>query len=417
MIGRVVAIILALAGVPLFAVMGAIALASYLDAEMPLSSIMITFYQISEMQVLPSLPLFAFGGYVLAASRAPNRLLRVANALLGWMPGGLSIVAICASTMVTAVTGASGVTIVALGGLLMVALEREGVGEHFRLGLVTTGGSLGLLFPPSLAVILYGVVSRAPVEDLFLAGLIPGLLIVVVLSTYAALRTGRLSSPRQPFSWKELGLALREAAWEVPLPVVLILGIYTGFFTVSEAAVVGAAYIVVVEVFVYRDLRLRDLGAVARDSAVLVGGILIILGMTMAVTNFVIDNEIPRKLFDSVTQYMTNKYAFLVSLNVFLLLVGCMIDIYAAIVLIVPLMIPIAEEFAVDPVHLGIVFLVNMGIGYATPPVGINLFIASVRFEKPILRVYWACLPFIILLLIVLAVLTFVPALSLFLVR
>lgn len=199
--------------------------------------------------------------------------------------------------------------------------------------------------------------------------------------------------------------------------MVLILGIYTGFFTVSEAAVVGAAYIVVVEVFVYRDLRLRDLGAVARDSAVLVGGILIILGMTMAVTNFVIDNEIPRKLFDSVTQYMTNKYAFLVSLNVFLLLVGCMIDIYAAIVLIVPLMIPIAEEFAVDPVHLGIVFLVNMGIGYATPPVGINLFIASVRFEKPILRVYWACLPFIILLLIVLAVLTFVPALSLFLVR
>jgi C4-dicarboxylate transporter DctM subunit len=412
---KIVALLLALAGMPLFAVTILVAILSHRQAEIDLQAIIISFNRLTETPFLSSLPLFGFSGYLLARSRAPHRLLRISNAVLGWLPGGLAIVAIWLCSLVTALTGASGVTIVALGGLLLPALLDNRYPERFSLGITTVGGSLGLLFPPSLPVILYCVVSGTAIEDLFLAAALPGLLILLLLSGYAMFRGQREGVPRKPFSASELLQALREGLWEVLLPIGIVAGIYGGWLTVTEAAVTATTYVLIIEVVVYRDIRLSQLGAIARETMVLVGGILIILGMTMAVTNYVIDAEVPQLLFEEIHPYMASKYTFLVCLNLFLLFVGCMIDIYAAIALIVPLIVPIAAQYGVHPVHLGIIFLTNMGIGYVTPPVGLNLFIASVRFKRPVLTLYWSTLPFTLLLLVALAIVTYFPALSLFL--
>ncbi len=411
----IVSVILALGTVPLFVVMvvSAVLLSVALGQdEVPFGSIVISVNSLAKMQLLEALPLFAFGGYLLAYSGAPNRLVRLSNAVLGGLPGGLAIVAIVGCTFLTALTGASGVTIVALGGLLLPALLKQGYPENFSLGTITAGGSRGVLFAPSLPIILYGVVSGVSTDDLFKAGLIPGLMIIATLSVYAAVRGIQCKVPRQPFSWRELGGALWEAKWEIPLPIFLIIGIYRGVFVVSEAAVIATAYIFIIEVIIQRDIKWGKIGAIARESMVLIGGILIILGTTLAVNNAIIDAEIPKEMFAKIKPYMESKITFLLCLNVFLLIVGCMIDIYAAVVLVVPLILPIAAYYGIHPVHLGIIFLTNLGIGYATPPVGMNLFIATVRFSKPILKLYWACIPFILLLLVMLAVITYCPALS-----
>lgn len=417
MLAKSVTLILAVVGVPLFAVMALSAIIAHREAEIDLQAIIISFQQLAMTPLLSSLPLFALGGYLLAHSQAPARLLRIANAMVGWLPGGLAIVCIWCSCLVTAITGASGVTLIALGGLLHPAMLRQGYPERFSLGLIVAGGSLGLLFPPSLAVILYGVISRTPIEDIFLAGTLPSLLMLILLSLYASFVGIRTRVPRVRFEWKELFQSLRSAAWEVPLPIVIVAGIYSGTFTVSEAAVVSATYILFVEVLVYRDIKLRQLPLIARETVVLSGGILIILGMTMGVSNMMVDAEIPRKLFEATKGYMTSELTFLIGLNLFLLFIGCMLDIYAAIVLLVPILVPLAREFGVSEEHLAIIFLVNLSIGYATPPVGMNLFIASVRFEKPILTIYWACLPFIVVLLVALVLITYLPSLSTVLLR
>jgi len=297
--------------------------------------------------------------------------------------------------------------------LLLPAMLEDGYEEKFSLGILTAGGSLGLLFPPSLPVILFGVVAEVPIDELFKAGLVPGLFILTLLSVYSGIRGARMPVPRRAFSLKELLAAVREAIWEIPLPFFILIGIYSGQITVTDAAVTSAIYLLVVELFFYREISFREIGGIARESMVLTGAILVILGMAMAVTNYVIDEDIPGQFFETTKEFMTSQFAFLLALNLFLLLVGCMIDIFAAIALIVPLIIPIAHEYDVNLVHLGIVFLTNLGIGYATPPVGLNLFIAAVRFKQPILRLYWACLPFIAILLIALAAITYIPALSL----
>ncbi|MCA8959781.1 MAG: TRAP transporter large permease subunit, partial [Planctomycetes bacterium] len=347
MVGKLIVFVMAIAGVPLFAVMALSAILAHRDAEIDLQAIIISFNRLGDTPLLSSLPLFAFGGYLLAHSRAPQRLVRLANALVGWLPGGLAIVAIWASSLVTAITGASGVTLIALGGLLLPALKEQGYPERFSLGLITAGGSLGLLFPPSLAVILYGVISRTSIEEIFAAGVLPSLLMLGLLSIYAAVVGVRSGVPRVPFSWPELGAALREGAWEVPLPIVVVAGIYSGQFTVSEAAVVSATFILLVEVVVYRDVKWTQLPRIAHETIVLVGGILIILGMTMAVSNMMVDEEVPRRLFEATRGYMTSQLTFLVVLNLFLLFIGCMIDIYAAIVFLVPVLVPLAREFGV----------------------------------------------------------------------
>ena len=409
------AVLFALLGTPLFVVISALALISFFRGGIDLTVVFIEMSRLAETPTLTAIPLFAFTGFLLAESGAAQRFVRVSETLLSWLPGGLAIMALCACALLTAFTGASGMTIVAVGGLLYKALKQMGYAENFTLGLLTTSGSLGLLFPPSLALILYGIVSGTPIDLLFVAGLPPGLLLVIALSVYCYVIGRRQTAARTiPWSAAEALTALRDSCWELLLPVVVVGGIYSGVIAVSEAAALSALYVFVVEVFVHREISLRQLPDIMRQTMVLVGSIIIILGAAFAYTNYMIDAEIPNRLLDYMRDHVSSRFLFLLLLNLFLLAVGCLIDMFSALVVVVPLVLPIAASYGVDPVHLGIIFLVNLEIGYSTPPVGLNLFIASARFERPVLQLYWASLPFLLILLAALVVITYVPQLSLF---
>jgi len=417
-VAGILLIALALLGTPLFVIIAATALLGFHRSGIDLAAVPIEFYRLAEMPVLLAIPLFTFAGYLLSETGAPARLVRVTRALLGWMHGGLAIVALLVCALFTAFTGASGVTIVAMGALLYPALTQAGYRDQFSLGLVTTSGSLGLLFAPSLPLILYGVIvsqlgigSSVTLDDLFLAGVLPGLLMLVVLSGYSIWQSR--GSPLHAFSRQEALAALREVAWEFPLPFVVLGGIYSGYFAISEAAAITVIYVLVVEVLIHREVALRALPRIMRESMVLVGGILVILGLSLASTNYLIDAEVPAHLFAAVSAHISNKLTFLLLLNVFLLVLGTMLDIFSALVIMVPLLLPLALGFGVDPLHLGIIFLANMQIGYFTPPVGMNLFIASYRFKKPVIEIYRATLPFFVLLMIAVLIITYWPALSL----
>jgi len=332
------------------------------------------------------------------------------------MPGGLALVVLLSCAFFTAFTGASGVTIVALGGLLYPILLAEGYKERFSLGLVTTSGSLGLLFPPSLPIILYALVAEQSIDKLFVAGILPGLLLIAILGLYSIIAGKRSHVQKVPFTWPDLGRAIKGAGWEIPLPFLIVGGIYSGAFTATEAASITAFYVLVVEVFVYKDLRLgTDVPRVMRESMMLVGAILAILGTALGLTNYLIDQQVPQKLFEIVQAQVDSRITFLIILNAFLLIVGMMMDIFSAILVVVPLIVPIATQFGVHPVHLGIIFLTNLEIGYLTPPVGLNLFLSSLRFRKPVLEITRSVLVFIGLLLVALLVITYVPELSLWL--
>jgi tripartite ATP-independent transporter DctM subunit len=340
------------------------------------------------------------------------------------MTGGLAIVSLCACALFTAFTGASGVTIVALGALLYPALREANYPERFSLGLITTSGSLGLLFAPALPLILYGVVAQqmnleqpVKIDDLFVAGLVPGLLMIVLLSLYSVWQVRGQAHEGPRFSFAEAVAALREAAWEIPLPFVVLGGIYSGMFALSEAAAVTAIYVLIVVVVIRREVSLRQLPAVMRESMVLVGAIIVILGVSLASTNYVIDTEVPVRLFEMIREHIDSKLTFLILLNIFLLVLGMMLDIFSALVIVVPIILPIAVGYGIHPVHLGIIFLANMQIGYITPPVGMNLFIASYRFERSVIDVYRATVPFFVILLFTVLVITYWPALSLFLIQ
>jgi len=403
---------LAITGTPLFVVIAAVALLSFYGVGVDTSVVIIEMYRLASTPTLVAIPLFAFAGYILAESGAPRRLVRVSQAFLGWVPGGLAVVILVACTLFTALTGATGVTIIALGGLAFPALISQRYPESFSLGLVTTSGSLGLLLPPSLPLILYGLVSKTSVDRLFRAGIVPGSILVILLILYSMGQGWRFGTPIVKISFREMGQALLESKWEIPLPFVILGGIYTGYFAVSEAATVTVLYVLLVEVVIRREVSLRALISIIRESMVLVGGILIILGVALAYTNYLIDAQVPMRLLAFIQGHITSKWLFLVLLNVFLLVVGCMIDIFSALVVVVPLILPLAQAYGIDPVHLGIIFLVNLGIGYSTPPVGMNLFIASYRFGRPVLMLYLASLPFLAILLLGLIIVTYFPSIS-----
>jgi tripartite ATP-independent transporter DctM subunit len=416
-------LVLALLGAPLFAVIAASALLGFAREEIDLSVLAIEVYRLAEIPAMVAIPLFTFTGYVLGETRAPDRLVRLTHALLGWLRGGLAIVSLATCALFTAFTGASGVTIVAVGALLYPALRHANYPERFSLGLVTTSGSLGLLFAPALPLILYGVVAQqmnldqpVRIDDVFAAGLLPGLLMVVVLSLYSMWKAREAEEDGTSFSWREARAAIRDAAWEIPLPFVVLGGIYSGAFALTEAAAVAAFYVLVVEVGIRREIPLSRLPAVMRESSVLVGAILVILGVSLASTNYLIDTEVPIRLFELIREHVDSRLTFLILLNVFLLALGMMLDIFSALVIVVPIILPVAVGYGIHPVHLGIIFLANMQIGYITPPVGMNLFIASHRLERPVLEVYRATVPFFLILLATVLVITYWPALSLTLV-
>lgn len=411
-------LLFALFGTSLFVIISAIALLAFFFAEIDSSAVIIELYRLASQPVLLAIPLFTFAGYLLAENKTPQRLINLSRALFGWIPGGLAVVTLVSCAIFTAFTGASGVTIIALGGLLYPVLQQEKYPEKFNLGILTASGNLGLLFPPSLPIILYGLVSETSIDQLFVAGVLPGFLMIILLSIYSIFVMRRINAKTEPFSWRKLWQATRAAAWEIPLPFIILIGIYGGFFTATEAAAVTAFYVFVVEVFIYRDIRIGpDLVKVMRESMVLVGGILVILFASLGLVNYMVDAEIPMQILDGMKSFISSKLAFLLVLNLFLLVVGAIMDIFSAIMVVVPLIIPIAAEFGVDPVHLGVIFLANLGIGYSTPPVGMNLFIASFRFNKPVLKLYAATIPFLIILLLALAIITYWPDLSLVFIR
>jgi tripartite ATP-independent transporter DctM subunit len=406
-------VLLAIFGAPLFAVIAASAMIGFYKEGTDLMIMALEVQTIASMPFLAAIPLFTFAGYLLSESNAPRRLVKLTGAMLGWMPGGLALVCLAACAFFTAFTGASGVTIIALGAILYPALKQDGYGDKFNLGLVTSAGSLGLLFAPSLPLILYGVIAEVPVDNLFLAGILPGLLMLLMLSGWSLWVNRAIRKPLSSFSIREVSAALRESIWEMPLPFVVLGGIYSGFFAVSEAAAVTALYVVLVEVVILREIPLRELPRIMRASMILVGAILVILGVSVASTSYMIDADIPQRLFELVSSMVSSQASFLILLLLFLLVLGAILDIFSAIVLVVPLILPIAAGYGINEVHLGIVFLAAMQLGYLTPPVGLNLFIASYRFEKPILHVYSATFPFLIILMISVVIITFLPELSL----
>ncbi len=413
-------IFLALSGMPIFAVIAATALIGFYLSDIEVTVVAIELYRIVDTPMLVALPLFTLAGYLLAESKASHRLVRTAQAAIGWLPGGLGVIALVTCAFFTAFTGASGVTIVAIGALLYPALVKVGFSDKFSLGLVTSSGSLGLLLAPSLPLILYGIVAQQSglgepfsIQDLFIAGLLPAALMVVLLSLWAVWQQREQWHQRQRFTGTELRAALWEARWELPLPFVVFGGIYAGWLAVSETAAVVALYVLIVEVLLYKDIKVSALPDVFRKGMIMAGSIILILGVALALTNIIVDAEIPARLFDFVKQHVDSKYTFLILLNIFLLLLGAVLDIFSALVIMVPLILPLAVGYGIHPVHLGIIFLANMQIGYMTPPVGMNLFIASYRFKKPITELYSASLPFMVILLVALMLITYWPWLSL----
>jgi len=406
-----------LVGAPIFTVISGFALLLFFLSGIDLSAVIIEMHRMATTPVLVAIPLFTFAGYLLSESKAPERIIRLSDALLGWLPGGLSIIALATCAIFTALTGATGLTIIALGGILLPAMLRGRYPEIFSLGLLTTSGTLGLLFPPSLPLIVYAIVAKVRIDQLFIAGILPGILLVLMLSSFSIHRAVAGRVPKTPFNGKEILLAFKFAVWEIPLPFIVLGGIYSGYAAVSEAAAITAVYVLLTEVVIYRDIRWKELPEIMQKSMVLVGTILIIFGAAMGLTNYLIDEQIPMRLLAFFRAHIENRYLFLVVLNLFLLAAGCTMGIFSALVVVVPLLAPIAQAYGIHPIHLGVIFLTNLEIGASLPPLGVNLFIASIRFERPVLTLYTASLPFIAILLFALAIITYFPWFSLALLK
>ena len=424
-------VLLLLSGAPLFAILLAAAFTGFAWAEIPLTIVAVELTRLTDTPLLVSLPLFAFAGYVLAEGRSADRLVALTQAALGGLRGGVAWVTVLCCALFTAFTGASGVTLVALGALLYPALRADGFSDRSALGLVTTSGSLGLLLVPSVPLILYGVLAQQlgvgpsfSLRQLFLAGVVPLLLMMLALGAVALLQlrreqgtdgaAGPTARGETPAPRPKLGEALWAARFEAPLPVIVLGGIYGGVFALSEVAAVTALYVVLAQCLLYRDVSLRALPALAWRSMTLVGGVLMILAAALALANVFVDAQLPERIFEALSAQLTSKTSFLLALNLGLLLLGMIIDSYAAIVLLVPLLLPVAVAYEIHPVHFGMIFLANLQLGTLTPPVGMNLFIASVRFKQPLGVLYRASLPYLGALLFALLLITYIPALSTF---
>jgi len=404
-------------GAPIFVGLGGAALLLFWSEYTPISAISAEAYRIVVSPTLPTIPLFTLAGYMLAESGASQRMVKVFESMFGWIPGGTPVVIVVLSGFFTALTGGSGVTILALGGLLLPLLLKEGYSKSFSLGLITVAGSLGLLFPPSLPAIIYGVTAGVSVKNVFIAGLIPGILLVVLVAGWAVWQ-GKVQSVKiHNFNLARIGKVLWTTKWEVMIPALILFGIFGGYTTLVETAALTVVYVFMIEVLVYKDLPLRSLPGIVINCATLIGGVLIILGVAMGFTSYLVDAQIPSLLLAWVKTSVSSKYLFLLLLNVFLLLVGCLMDIFSAIIVVVPLIAPLGAYFGIEPVHLAVIFIANLELGFLTPPVGMNLFLAAYRFDENMPTIYKATLPFFVIRLLAVLAITYLPYLSLVLLR
>ena len=409
----IIAILFALVrGAPIFIGLGGLAILFFWRDWTPLSAIPAEAYRIVVSPTLPTIPLFTLAGYILAESNASERLVKLFRAAFGWIPGGTPVVLVLLCGFFTALTGGSGVTILALGGLLMPLLIKEGYSKLFSLGLITVAGSLGLLFPPSLPLIIYGVTAGVSVKAIFLAGIVPGLIRISMIGGWAVWQGKVHAVKRHSLKWADIKSSLWEAKWEAVIPVFILFGIFGGFTTLVETAAMTAVYVIIIEVFVHKDLDWSNMKTIILDCATLIGGVLIILGVAMGLTSYLVDAQIPLHLLGWVKSTIQSKILFLLMLNIFLLAVGCMMDIFSAIIIVVPLITPLGAYFGIDPVHLAIIFIANLELGFLTPPVGINLFLSAYRFDEDMPTIYKSTLPFFIVMLVSVLAITYIPILS-----
>ncbi len=409
----IIAILFALIkGAPIFIGLGGLAILFFWRDWTPLSAISAETYRIVVSPTLPTIPLFTLAGYMLAESHASERLVKLFRALFGWIPGGTPVVLVLLCGFFTALTGGSGVTILALGGLLMPLLIKEGYSKLFSLGLITVAGSLGLLFPPSLPLIIYGVTAGVSVKAIFLAGIVPGLIRISMIGGWAVWQGKVQAVKRHALNWAEIKSSLWEAKWEAVIPFFILFGIFGGFTTLVETAAMTAVYVFIIEVVVHKDLEWSNLKNIILDCATLIGGVLIILGVAMGLTSYLVDAQVPLHLLEWVKSNIESKLLFLLMLNIFLLAVGCMMDIFSAIIIVVPLITPLGAYFGIDPVHLAIIFIANLELGFLTPPVGMNLFLSAYRFEEDMPTIYKSTLPFFMVMLVSVLAITYIPILS-----
>jgi tripartite ATP-independent transporter DctM subunit len=402
-----------LLGAPVFVAMAGVAMVLFFHDGTPISAVPTAVFNLSKTTTLPAIPLLTAAGYVLAEGGAARRMVRAYKGLFGWLPGGVAVMATVVCALFTTFTGASGVTILALGGLLLPSLLEDHYPEDFSVGLVTAAGSLGLLFPPSLPVILYAVVAQAPIEHLFIGGLVPGLLMILLVAGYGVVVGVRARAPRQVFRPREALSALWEAKWDLGLPTLVVVAVATGFATVVEAAALAAAYSLVVELVVFRSVHpLRDLPRVMAHTSALVGSVLILLGAALGLTSWFVDAEVPTRLVAWMTTHVHSPALFLLMLNAVLLVLGSVLEIYSAIVVLAPLVAPLGAAYGIEPIHLGVVFLANLELGFLFPPMGLNLFLSASRFGKPLPWVYRKSFPFLVIMAVGVLAITYLPAIT-----
>ena len=408
--GIIILVLAAVLGIPLFVVLGGVAYLLFARNGGALESIPNEAYTMLISETIPVIPLFTLAGFVLSESKAGERLVRLFHGLFGWVPGGQIIAAVLVSTFFTTFTGASGVTILALGGILYVVLYKEGpFEEKFTIGFLTASGSVGFLFPPSLTIIIYAVVARISVIDMLIGAFIPGVIVMITMMLIGIYVAWKHKVRTTPFDFKEVKQGLRDSIWELVLPVFIIIFYFAGITTLMETAALSVIYVIIVEVFIQREVKLKQLPDIALKAIPIIGGVLIILAMSRGLSYYIIDARVPGILTDWIHQNIQSKLVFLVLLNIALIITGCFMDIFSAIMVVAPLVIPMGAVFGVDPVHLGIIFLANLELGFMTPPVGLNLFLSAYRFEKPLSQIYSNVIPFFLLQLIALLVITYVP--------
>jgi C4-dicarboxylate transporter, DctM subunit len=409
-----------LLGAPLFVAMGGVAMVLFFrdGGADAIAAVPTATFNLVSSASLPAIPLLTAAGYVLAEGGAARRLVRAYKGVFGWMPGGVAVMVTFVCAVFTTFTGASGVTILALGGLLLPSLLEDGYPEDFSVGVVTASGSLGLLFPPSLPVILYALVAQVPIEHLFIGGFLPGLLMIVLVAAYGVMVGVKAGAPVTPIRPREAIAALWAAKWDLGLPTIVIVAVVSGFATVVEAAALAAAYAIVVELVIFRSIHpFRDLPRVLVHASSLVGSVLILLGMALGVTSWFVDEEIPTRLVEWMTAHVQSPALFLLMLNAVLLVLGSVLEMYSAIVVLAPLVAPLGAAYGVDPIHLGVVFLANLELGFLFPPMGLNLFLSASRFQKPLPWVWGKAFPFLLIMAAGVLAITYLPAITTGIVR